>query len=132
MSCKLVFWWLHLYYVYNLVKNKDIYILEKCDGLRLVDILVGNRHKNFCFRKLFQLDHIHKLDHEKIPPPNNFLVANNHSDLSNILNDFHLWHFPLPYLSSWTKWKCTDMRNFDFFCCSLEFALVCYLFFYVS
>lgn len=42
MSCKLVFKWLGLYKISNTIKGKDIYILEKLDGLWLVSIFIGN------------------------------------------------------------------------------------------
>lgn len=78
-------------------------MLKKRDELRLVDILADNRLKNFYFWKPLQLDHIQKLNDEKIPPPNDFLVNNNNSDLSNILNDFCFSHFSLLYLNSLAK-----------------------------
>lgn len=49
MSQKLCFKWLGLYQIYNVVKDKAIYIFKKLVRLELVDTFVGNELKKFHF-----------------------------------------------------------------------------------
>ncbi len=47
MSQKLSFKWLGPYRIFDAVKNKGTYMLEKLDGSRLASIFVGDRLKRF-------------------------------------------------------------------------------------
>ena len=118
MSRKLSFKWLGLYQIYNAIKGKGIYILEEFDGSQLASIFIGDRLKKFHLRQQLQLDHAPNLDHEEISTLNNFVIGNNDSDFSDVLDNLSAiwqissfsWFTPM-HLSSWVK--CTNIVIFS-------------------
>lgn len=48
--CKLTFEWLGLYKIFDIVKDKDIYIFQKFDELQLVKIFMGDKLKKYYFQ----------------------------------------------------------------------------------
>ncbi len=87
MSRKLSFKWLGPYRICDAIKDKDTYILEELDGLRLAGTFAGDRLKKFHPCQRHQLDHAPNLDHKEIPTLNDFLSDDSDSDLSDASDD---------------------------------------------
>lgn len=89
MSQKLAFGGLGWKQIYNTIKDKDIYMLEKFDRLHLVKTFTSEKLKKFHCLKRFHLENALKLNFDKIPIFDHFLAGDRDNNFLNASDNFY-------------------------------------------
>ncbi len=87
MSRKLAFTWLSPYQIFDEVRDKGMYILEKLDGSQLAGIFAGDRLKEVHLQQRLQLDHVLDQSDKEIPTLEEFFADDSDSNFSDAPHD---------------------------------------------